>query len=219
MEWAVRTEKTDRVMKQFALVGVLAAVLAVGCAEMQKAMDEAAKRAAAAAQETQQPAPAESKAPEQPTPTPPPPRGKVAPRTAGKEEFQGHYLSVWLDGQRTSETDKTAGSERIWSVSSCSATPTVRFQYDTRHLGDFREAAVVINPIKAGKADPTDLWQDPQAGAELKPDQRFQLGPFQHIAGGKLTQHPALPPGRYSIKVQVNGTHTWDRQTIHVTAK
>jgi hypothetical protein len=205
-------------MRKLAAV-LLAALLAAGCAEMQKAVDEAAKQAAAAVDEAPQPAPAEGEAPEQPTPTPPAPSGKVAPRTTGKEDFQGHYLTVWLDGQRTSATDKTALSERVWSVADCSTTPTVRFEYDAKHLGEFREAAVVINPIQDGKTDPTDLWQDPQARPELKPGQKFELGPFQHIAGGKLTQHPALPPGRYSMKVQVNGTHTWDRQTIHVTVK
>ncbi len=205
-------------MRTTAIIFAAAVTLApFGCAELSKAMDDAAKQAAAVANESTAPAPPAASAPA--PATPPPPSGRVAPRTTGKAEFEGWYLTVWLDGKKTRPTPQKDLGERVWIVADISRNPVVKVQFDAGHLGDFRTADVVINPIKAGKTDPNDLWHHPAVRTALKPGQPLKLTSFNHIAGGKLTAHTALPPGQYSIKVSINGTHTWDRQVVHVTVK
>jgi len=204
---------------------ILAAALAVllvplGCGEFVKTMDSVGKQIDSSVQGAMKkdapnapatPAPADTAAPA--------PSGKVPPKSTGKADFEGHYLSVWIDGKPTRRTDAKDLGERVWTVDACSATPVVKFQYDTGHLGVFREANVVINPVKGAASDPTDLWNEPRCRTQWKPGQDFRLGPFQHIAGGKLTPAAALPPGKYAFKVQVNGVRTWDRQVVFVTVK
>jgi hypothetical protein len=208
-------------------------LISLGCADLNKALNDAAKGVDKAAQEatvaakkamdkesgtpTTAPTPAPA-----PTPTPAPapaPAPTPAPPPAEKENFQGHFLSVWIDGKPTTRTDRKDLNETVWTVDACGGNPEVRFQMDAAHLGAFKEADVVINPLKGEAGDPTDLWHDPRVRKELKPDQGFKLGPFQHIAGGQLASVPALPPGRYALKVQVNGEKNWDRQVVHVTVK
>jgi hypothetical protein len=108
--------------------------------------------------------------------------------------------------------------EPVWVVDACSPNPEIKFEMDKGHLGDLKATDVVINPVKDGKTDPTDLWQCAKARA-MKPGVATKLDSFNHIAGGKLVAAAKLPPGPYSIKVGINGQKTWDRQTIHVTVK
>ena len=134
-----------------------------------------------------------------------------------KEDFEGHYLTVWIDGVQTATLRKEA-SGQLWRVAAASGQPEIKFTYDQAHLGPLKKVEVTINPWKGDRADPTDLWKSDRQD-QLKPGQALKFDTFSHIAGGKLTQSDKLPAGAYAIHVNVVGEKTWDRQTIVTTVK
>jgi hypothetical protein len=210
--------------KLITLVAVLGVIAFLGCEQLTKTINEAAKQADDSVKDTQahyedkSQTEAAKPAADDKTEAVRKEEPKPAPKTTGKEEFEGYYIEVWVDGQKTKNSGRKEEGELVWTVDACSSTPTVRFTLDKGHLGDLKATDVVINPVKDGKADPTDLWH-PEKARSMKAGTDTKLDAFDHIAGGKLVKATRLPAGEYRLKMQVNGTKTWDRQSIRVTIK
>jgi len=202
-----------------ALLGLVAAI---GCEQITNVANDMAKQTQSAADDTQKHYSKEkdtsSTAKAEPAKTEEAPKPIPPKKTTGKEDFEGHYLQVWVDGKKTTNSNKRIMGDLIWDVPACSTTPTIQFSFDEKHLGALKATDVVINPVKDGKPDFADMWQCDAARA-MKAGVPAKLDAFNHIAGGKLVKATALPPGEYSFKVQVNGMTTWDRQAIRVTVK
>lgn len=205
--------------KLVTIVALLGLVAVLGCEQLTNAVNDAAKQAQGAAKDTEKHYDAKKDTPAATPATPAKTEAaKPAPKTTGKADFDGLYLEVWVDGKKTKNTGKKDLGELTWTVDACSTTPSIQFKFDEAHMGPLKATDVVINPIKDGKPDPTDMWQCNKARA-MKAGVTTKLDAFNHIAGGKLVTATALPPGDYSFKVQVNGTKTWDRQAVRVTVK
>jgi hypothetical protein len=140
-----------------------------------------------------------------------------AVQPAQKEDFEGHYLTVWIDGAQTATLRKGA-SGQLWQVAVASPAPEIKFTCDAVHLGPLKKVEVTVNPWLGDKPNYSDVWKSDRQD-QLKPGQAVKFDTFSHIAGGKLTQSDKLPAGTYAISVNVVGERTWDRQTIVTTVK
>jgi len=134
-----------------------------------------------------------------------------------KDDFQGYYLTVFIDGRETAQAEKR-GDEQLWTVGECSGNPTIRFHMDTGHLGDRKTVGLVINPMKGTAPDHGVLFQNDSIKG-LKPGKDLTLDGFDRIGDGKLVKLKGLPPGKYWFSFMVNGHKTWDRQRILVEVK
>ncbi len=131
------------------------------------------------------------------------------------EDFQGHYLTVKIDGEKTDMADKVGG-DQLWTIDRCSPNFTLEFKYDEDKLGKFNEVDVVINPMKGNAADHRVMYQCDPVRDTLKPGRKMRMTRFSYFHDGKLEKIRKLPAGKYRISVQVNGEKTWDRQYITV---
>ena len=134
-----------------------------------------------------------------------------------KQEFQGHYLSVSIDGKEA-KLDKMVGGEQYWSVSKCGRNPSIEFEMDEKHLGEAQSVYLTIHPMK-GEVPDSGVTYENDAVRKLQPDEKFKLQGFDRIAGGRLERVDGLPRGQYVFALRVVGGKTWDRQRIVVEVK
>jgi hypothetical protein len=140
------------------------------------------------------------------------------PAPSELNNFPGGYLTVEIDGNRTTEARKE-NHEQIWVVGEMNASPTLRFAMDEKALGEMKSVSVVIQPVKDGRVVEGDLFQY-AGGKKLLPGEPIQLDLFTHVHDGKMeTDIKALPKGQYRISVQVHGEKNWDRQQIDAAVK
>ncbi len=138
-------------------------------------------------------------------------------KSAEKEMFQGHYITVWIDGEKTEPGGKD-GSEQLWKVDDVSSNPKIKFELDTKKLGKFKQADVIVNPVKGGKVDQQVMYKC-DAVAGMKPGKELQLKEFGWFHDRTYEKVTKIPPGKYRITVRVNSEGNWDRQYIMAEIK
>lgn len=150
------------------------------------------------------------------------PVGAEGSESAAKEDFQGHYIQVWVDGTETKNSGKQIMGDLVWDgPADSSGNPEIKFTLDAAKLGDFKGVEIVINPMNGETVDFASIIK-PKDTAEMKPDTPFAIGSsagFDQIANGAVETPAAIPAGNYRLSFTVHGTTSWDRQSIPLVVK
>ena len=135
------------------------------------------------------------------------------------EHFQGYMISLELGGKATSKLPRENNKEQLWTIKDkLGGKLTVKLTKMAETLGDFKGIQIVINPIKDGKPDMTDMWR-PADMSKFKPGEAFAITKWMHIGGGKFTQPETIAPGSYQANITINGAKNWDRQSIRIVVE